>query len=332
MTFWFVVIKLQTSWRKKIESAVNASIIQTELIQSVWSDYGKLLRIHFDKPDQPAFVVKAIKPPDEQNHPRGWQSTFAHQRKLKSYQVEAYWYELYASETREYVAVPKPFLVHQDADGCLLVLEDLDAQYPQRLTSPFNKQACLAALEWLAQFHAFHLGHSGEGLWDTGCYWHLDTRPDEWSAMNECLLKTQATAIDRELSDCELSTLVHGDAKAANFCVSEDGQSVAAVDFQYIGRGCGIRDVAYFLGSCLNDDGLYEQSDMLLDHYFTVFRSAVESSYESSRLQSLEQRWRDLYPFAWADFQRFMLGWAPEHVKLNDYSNEQTDIALQFIG
>jgi hypothetical protein len=42
----------------------------------------------------------------------------------------------------------------------------------------------------------------------------------------------------------------------------------------------------------------------------------------------LQQEWRSLYPIAWADFYRFLLGWSPSHYKINPYMQKQTDIAL----
>ena len=45
----------------------------------------------------------------------------------------------------------------------------------------------------------------------------------------------------------------------------------------------------------------------------------------------IETEWRPLYPVAWADFERFMLGWSPGHRKLTDYSDATTDRALEFI-
>lgn len=320
--------ELRTDWCQLIESTVGSEITRIELIQRVWSGYGQLVRVYFADQSQPPLVVKAVLPPDEQNHPRGWQSDIAHQRKLKSYQVEACWYQGYAHVARETVAMPSATLVHQTANGLLFMLEDLDKQYPQRITN-FDLPSCRAGLEWLARFHAMQLDNAGEGLWETGCYWHLQTRPDEWAAMPDGALKTHAHAIDSALHDCAVATLVHGDAKAANFCLSTDNRSVAAVDFQYIGRGCGMRDLVYFLGSCLTDHLLYEHADSLLDLYFRNFAAALQSSYEHYRVQQIEQRWRELYPFAWADFQRFLLGWAPDHVKLNDYSAEQTRRALE---
>jgi thiamine kinase-like enzyme len=65
-------------------------------------------------------------------------------------------------------------------------------------------------------------------------------------------LKEAAPVIDEKLNTCAYKTFVHGDAKLANFCFAPDGQ-VAGVDFQYVGGGCGMKDVAYFIGSCLNE-------------------------------------------------------------------------------
>jgi len=321
------VTELSPQWQQKIEHHVGSRVVQTELIQSVWSGYGQLLRLHFEAPDCQSVVVKAVSPPDVQNHPRGWQSDIAHERKLKSYRVEACWYEQFAPSISPYAPMPHALLVQADENDQLLVLEDLNAQYPRQL-NPQNRLSCRAGVEWLAQLHASQLGNVGNGLWETGCYWHLATRPEEWEVMEEGPLKTHAAAIDQALADCEASTLVHGDAKAANFCLSADGRAVAAVDFQYVGRGCGMRDLTYFLGSCLSDKDLFEQAGELLDHYFQHFRVSLRADVEETRIDRIEQRWRELYAFAWADFHRFLLGWSPSHVKLNQYSETQSDIAL----
>gem|GEM_PF-6732341 len=62
--------------------------------------------------------------------------------------------------------------------------------------------------------------------------------------------------VDRLLGQARFQTLVHGDAKHDNFCLAARANGAAAVDFQYVGRGPGIKDVAYFLASCLTPSGL----------------------------------------------------------------------------
>lgn len=80
--------------------------------------------------------------------------------------------------------------------------------------------------------------------------------------------------IDRVLRNCRFPTIVHGDAKLANFCFADDGQAVAAVDFQYAGGG-GIKDVAYFIGSCPDEADCERQETELLDVYFASLRKPL---------------------------------------------------------
>ena len=64
-------------------------------------------------------------------------------------------------------------------------------------------------------------------------------------------LRDAAPSLDQRLRQCRYQTIIHGDAKAANFCRHQSADQVAAVDFQYVGRGCGIIDVMYAISSTL---------------------------------------------------------------------------------
>ena len=146
--------------------------------------------------------------------------------------------------------------------------------------------------------------------------------------MPDGALKTHAQKIDQALNNAHYQTLVHGDAKLANFCFKPTNQDLAAVDFQYIGRGVGVKDVMYFLGSCFDENDLFKFGDTLVNEYFDCLKHAIETYQQYINYSELEREWRALYSFAWADFERFLLGWMPTHYKLNNYSKTQTDVAL----
>ena len=77
------------------------------------------------------------------------------------------------------------------------------------------------------------MGERGEGLWPQGTYWHLATRLDELAAIDDAEIRASAQALDAQLAAATFQTILHGDAKEANFCFTRDGRSAAAVDFQY---------------------------------------------------------------------------------------------------
>ncbi|MFK7927270.1 MAG: phosphotransferase, partial [Myxococcota bacterium] len=169
------------------------------------------------------------------------------------------------------------------------------------------------------------------GLWPRGTYWHLHTRPDELQQMADGPLKRAAGRLDEALSQSAWKTVVHGDAKLANFCFAVDGGSVAAVDFQYAGGGVGVQDVAYFLGSCLGEAGLRASASGLLEAYFLSFRDALAARDPGGAgvlAHQVEREWRALWPVAWADFERFLAGWAPSHVKRTGFAAELSSRAL----
>jgi len=296
------------------------ALYHIEDIQSLWSGYGKIMRYGLRGADRERVVVKHVKLPDRHHHPRGWNTDRSHQRKIRSYQVETAWYRDWAARCDARCRVPACLALEADEDEFLMVFEDLDASgFPLRKTavSLIDMQRCLT---WLAHFHATFLGETPRGLWEVGTYWHLDTRPDELEALDDAPLKHAAGEIDAVLRAARFQTFVHGDAKLANFCFSEDATQVAAVDFQYVGGGCGMKDVAYFIGSCLYEDACEQHEAELLDTYFGALNEALVSRGRAVDAKAIEQEWRALYPVAWTDFHRFMKGWSPGHWKIHDYS------------
>ena len=125
--------------------------------------------------------------------------------------------------------------------------------------------------------------------------------------------------------------MVHGDAKLANFCFSKDGNQVAAVDFQYIGKGCGMKDVILFISSAVMPEQCAELEIELLDHYFSQLKTALLRLGHTEASDDIEQEWRPLFCIAWVDFQRFVKGWSPEHWKINGYTEGLKERALKVL-
>jgi len=310
--------------------ASRAEVVTT--VQSLWSGYGQILRYQLYGSPHQTLIVKFIRPPADsadRRHPRGWQTDLGHQRKLKSYQVETAWYKHWASQCDRYCYVPRCLGVDQQQGTTTLLLEDLDtAGFPLR-QDDLDFGTMQPCLDWLAHFHARFMHVQADDLWPTGTYWHLATRPDELAAMTDQELRQAAPGIDRRLNQARFQTLVHGDAKVNNFCFSATGKQVAAVDFQYVGAGCGMKDVAYFMSSCLSETQCEALQDPCLDYYFERLQHALHHYGQRLDFNALELEWRDLFPVAWADFYRFMQGWMPSHRKLNPYSTRLTRQVLQ---
>lgn len=307
------------------------AIVNTAVIQSLWSGYGEIVRLELEGSAFPSVILKHIKLPEPGNHPRGWNTNLSHQRKIQSYQVEAHWYQRYAQHCDNHCPVPECLAVHATENETLLLLTDLDAAGFNLRKEAVEHQDIYACLDWLANFHAVFLNSPADGLWECGTYWHLDTRPDELAALEDEALREAAPRIDQRLRQCRYQTLVHGDAKLANFCFTPETArpGVAAVDFQYVGQGCGMKDVAYFIGSCLYEDECEALQDTLLDHYFAALTQCAPARHPEIDAVQLETEWREMYDYAWADFHRFLKGWSPGHWKINSYSERLTSSVIE---
>lgn len=299
-----------------LQSTGASSLFEKEMIQELWSGYGKIMRVGLEDASVDSVVIKHVQLPKYKNHPRGWNTDTGHQRKVKSYKVETTWYDQYSKNST--ARLPKCLAIETKNDEVLMVMEDLDeAGYPLR-KEVVTWEEITECLSWLAKFHASYMGKTPNGLWEVGTYWHLATRPQELAVLDDKRLKKAAPIIDKKLNSCKYQTFVHGDAKLANFCFSKDGR-VSGLDFQYVGGGCGMKDVAYFIGSCLDESDCERLEAQILDTYFECLQSEMKE-----RNEALEREWRSLYRVAWADFHRFLKGWSPGHWKINTYSERIT--------
>lgn len=256
-------------------------------IQSLWRGYGEVLVVHLEGAAADRVVVKHVRPP-----------AGAHPRKLRSYEVESAWYAT-ASKQPGLPRLPRFLGVRTDGHARVLVLEDLHAagfSEPMRASEPGHVEA---ALDWLALLHAAWLGQPPTHLWPVGTYWHLGTRRAEFAATKSARWQREGPRLDHLLRDARFQTIVHGDAKPANFLWSPAERCVAAVDFQYVGGGPGIRDVVYLLQTT-------DPRDSRLDRYFRALRQALPQEVDA---REVEAEWRALVPVAAEDFERFLAGW-----------------------
>lgn len=303
---------------QRVASLIGAtSATRAGRIQSLWSGYGEVVRYELVGAEMSSVVVKHVKPGEGRGR--------SHDRKLRSYEVEQAWYEQWAHRCGDSCRVARCYHAERSKGEWLFILEDLDAAGFRLRRNRLSRLQLDVSLRWLASFHATFLGQRPRGLWKTGTYWHLKTRPDEHRAMARGPLRDAADAIDARLRNARFLSVVHGDAKPSNFCFAADGRSVAAVDFQYVGGGCGMKDVAYFLAG--------EQRDTVrrgLEVYFGALREQLHGRRGDVDMDSLESEWRVLYQWAWADFHRFMAGWEPRW-RVADHEMAATKKVLQEI-
>lgn len=304
-----------------------SGIDRKEPVQELWSGYGYIYRLFLLNSNYPSVIIKWIQPPHIERHPRGWNTSVGNLRKLKSYEIEANWYANYNDFQYQGLKYPAIYGQLKKDKVQLLVLEDLTCTGFYAKETKLSDDEIVLVLKWLAGFHATFLGKTPYKLWEVGTYWHLETRPEELVRMKNWRLKEAASDIDAILNACRFKTIVHGDAKQANFAFN-DSKEVAAFDFQYTGGGSGIKDVVYFMSSCLTASQMTEKEDGLLNTYFEELKKKLHPKMSGDELHELESEWRKLYCYAWADFARFLNGWSPGHYKMNEYVQQQIRKAI----
>lgn len=290
----------------------SAEIRAFEKLQPLWGAYGLIVRLGLSGCAPSSLILKQVEPPPLKDDA-------GHRRKLLSYQVESAWYRHWSRQCGTYCRVAACYGLQEpgpEQGGWLFLLEDLAGSGYAGPRPRDTFTILRLGLAWLAAFHARFLVDTRQasareryqGLWPLGSYWQLATRQAELALMPAGALKQAAARLDQRLNHCRFQTLVHGDAKPANMCFAADAQGIAMVDFQYVGVGCGMRDVAYLLECCFDQDDLLASAALWLDGYFQLLQQACAADID---FVALKAEWLPLLAYAVADFRRFLAGWQP---------------------
>ena len=257
-----------------------------------------------------------------------------HLRKVHSYKVESVFYsEISDMMNSRGVIVPTVRLITGELDTSSstqcedgmkmsIVMDDLrtlEGHCYERKGNQLNLEEGKAVLSWLANFHAvnwqsMHRLSSAvqNGLWPEGTFWQLDSRTEELKAIDVdwIELKYLAKDIHDALRDSKYRTIIHGDAKAANFLFFQgEGEQginrIAGYDFQYCGFGDAMRDVAYFLSCSIKPGVLYTHERNLLQFYHSQL--VAKLTEEQAHGYSFDEL-QNSYELCLVDLARFMAG------------------------
>jgi hypothetical protein len=177
-----------------------------------------------------------------------------------------------------------------------------------------------------------------QGVWLNGGYTYLATRQDEyldlctldseWSAafcsplthlegqltVAELVARFLAPLADRSTEGpiSEYETLIHGDVKSENLFTTTRGDAVAFYDFQYVGLGLGVCDLAKLFTCSLPDKALWADTgtdmkmgsgeEKILRYYLDRIRQVSGKQYE---WDVFVRHWET----ALVDWLRFQASW-----------------------
>ncbi|TMP31763.1 kinase [Pseudoalteromonas rubra] len=308
-------------------SHVMTMLPDSQHSQALWSGCGHIYKFTYQGD---MLVAKVATVPAQLDHRHITQSEHSLHRKFRSYEKELMFYRDTAQSYASECALPEVKAVANHNQVFISVFTDFEAQGYHNI-SKADPSHVTQMMTWLARFHAIGLVSSpSRGTYGRGNYWHLSTRPDEYERMMSGLLKSSANQIDQRLLDCPYQTLIHGDAKLANFAFSRN--QALGYDFQHIGEGIGVADVMLLLSSLYCGRDLELHAEQYLDVYFEQLSEALAEHWPKEQFLDLEKCWRHLWTFVWADFHRFLLGWKPDHEKLTSYMLHQTELCLEQLG
>ncbi len=287
-------------------------------IKSLWGGVGQIYRTRYLGK---AVVIKSFVLKENED-------SDSYRRKKQSMINEAAFYS-YADKQLLPVVVPERVDFIQGKTHFDLTLTCLSEKGFYRLNerSTYDDFALLTrALDELAAFHSHFIHEKVKGAWYFGGYYHLATREYEWQNMPQGPLRDHANMISGRLSNCAITTTIHGDAKRSNIMLSRAG--LAWVDFQYAGKGVGVSDLVTLLVSFLTNQHSHAKWQAAIDHYFDALKTHLTLRFDAEKVESVIALWQDLVPFAFADYERFLQGWRFDSKKRTEFVKAMTNKAL----
>lgn len=276
--------------------------VQSKAVASLWAGMGNVYKLTITRTsgDTSTIMAKRVVLPPTCD-------SIGDQRKKDSYDVEAAFYSKGHAEKLIGASAIVPYPLHVEATrgaNVTICMTALDGR------SSF-KGDTEAFVGWLARLHATYWGPARadaavkSGLQAQGCYWHLDTRPDEHKRMGSSgwmgRLKLAARAIDERLKADPMQTVTHGDAKGANILYMSGAGGVCVplvYDFQYCGKACAAKDLAYFF----NVEADAGEEEQLLTAYHAELTRLLEAQGDTP--PSVEAL-RTSHELALCDWRRF---------------------------
>ena len=82
------------------------------------------------------------------------------------------------------------------------------------------------------------------------------------------------------------------------------------------------------LGQAFNNCILIDCYSHSLGKQTGFLLNAEKGRFSDTEMDELEIEWREMYPWAWAEFFLFLQGWSPGHWKINHYSTRMTEKVL----
>jgi hypothetical protein len=328
--------------RDELESLLESLLPGTRISRSthlseLWAGYGHIYRLTLSpSPSRDATcIVKTICPPpsarDEQDE--------GHIRKMLSYRIEANFYRDFSARLvspDDGCHIPTLHAASSsDHEAQTLVLEDLAIRFPvlAERRGTLNDAQLNKALQWLASFHARSWNTqsdsfcppplqaetwSGRGLWQQGGYHYLATRRDElsnidarsrWGQLGLHAHSDLPTVVDWCLNnptDRSRLCLIHGDVKAANMAFSRDTRHMAMYDFQYVGVGLGVQDLAKFLTTSIPSHHLANRGEEAL---LRTYHRALLDRLPKGAQYDFDDFMHD-WQLALVAWVRFLAGWS----------------------
>lgn len=279
---------------------VAVSTVETEQIGVGVGVMGELFvaRMTFDgdAPDAPSSVVVKLPSPYEVNRAQGVG--------LGMYEAEVAFYRDMAARTTartphchfaEIVPGTANFVLVIENLSRLVVADEVAGLDLERATVAIGALARIHGswwdqvdgeeFDWIPRMWSPRIeGFAGmfPDLWAMYATKFADTLPPGGREAGQAITSNYATIM--KTLDAKPTTLVHQDFRCDNLMFAPDGTDVTVIDWQSVGRGASVYDLAYFISGSLDTELRRANERALVDEYVRVLARSGGPSMDAAEL------------------------------------------------